>query len=123
MKPIAQKVLETVRDRTRAGYGVNDSNQIEPLKGLAETTKARRRSFKRLSRFTTPEKSNLTMTGDMLRSLRAEVGKGNIKLVFTNTDAANKEEYARAGGRPFATLSQSEVTEIVKFYSDLINKG
>lgn len=118
--PHSKDAAERIKKRTRLGYGVEGGvrgGQRERLGKLSDsyiaTRKKARRSGK-LSSATSPKRSNLTFTGQLLDSLRGMV-KGNKIIVYlkknrddgkTNPQVAG---YVENGGRPFFELTDKEV--------------
>lgn len=68
-----------------------------PAKGLPE-----------LSEFTTPTKSNLTLTGQMLESIKGTRNGTRFTFSFSNSFAAQKARWVTDQGRRFFDLSKSE---------------
>ena len=92
------------------------SKRLKPLK---ESTKKNRRNAARrgkLSGDTSPAKSNLTFSGDMIDSINHKAKKGSVKLKVD-------EIYAKfvAEDRPFMNLSKTQVKETIeKLQDDLV---
>lgn len=124
MDGIASFIERMVRIRTRLGFGVRiDSGEKYKLseKKFAESTiKTRERLKKKgeLSNLTTPKKSNLTMTGQLLDSIKWKIDKLKITLFFdsnrrkdgrnTNNEIANYVSEKR----PFFNLSKQEIEQV-----------
>ena len=125
---ICKFVADMILKRTRLGYGVRDNGEKrEKLKQLAgrpkpykSTIRARELAKEKgqLSSDTTPTRSNLTMTGQMLNAISYKVKKlGGIIFIKDNTRkdgrATNKEiaEYV-SKDRPFFNLSDSEIRQL-----------
>lgn len=115
-------IVKLIVDRTRnKGQGLNsDASRTKKLSKLAESTIKKRRSTK-LHPSTTPERSNLTMTGRLLDSLDFKVKPdpdGVIITIYISDAKAN--EYARyvseeiEPNRPFLGLSSGEYTKVNK---------
>lgn len=118
---------EMVRSHTKKGYGVDKEGAPQKrLKGLSESYKKQRRRLKRqgiLSPDTTPNKSNLTNTGDMLKSLSHRSTR-NTATVFLKGDKEKKKAEKQAKvGRKFMNLSKSERQRIKKIIQEAIHKG
>lgn len=127
MHNIAQAAANDIKLRTRLGSGVSEAGgKKEPLAKLAPSTIASRKSKKRtgkLSSLTTPGKSNLTDTGQMLDSLTGKGvsdGIGRISLAGTRRDGQTNTkvgEYAEDGSstrpkRPFLNLTDLQFKRI-----------
>lgn len=79
MLEIAQVVMQRIKERTRKGFGVRKNNQEYKFPALSlNYIKARRR--RRLSPFTKPTKSNVTLTGRLVASLRYKAKDGNLTI-------------------------------------------
>lgn len=129
LKRLGQYALEIIRDRTRAGFGVPvQGGKQKRLPALSDSYKKRRRGMK-LSPFTKPSKSNLTLSGAMLASLRVSTRKyeviispsGNDAQGVSNQDKANWQEDL---GRIFLRLSKDEMELITLFYqTEILDKN
>lgn len=110
---LAASALDTIRRRTREGYGVaRDGASKQKLKRLsAAYIEHRRRS--RLSSFTSPAKSNLTFTNDLLGSMFVRrQGFADYTISFrgrhrSGISNAKLAEYV-SEERPFMHLSKDE---------------
>lgn len=133
MKKVGEFLIERIRIRTRLGYGVSGNMKPrEKLKPLAETTKDIRKGFKKagkLSEFTTPGRSNLTFTGQMLDNLVVRViSMGKIVIDVTGTrkklkkdDLGTNKEVAQKvtdEGRPFMYLTDKDYKAVINFIRD-----
>lgn len=123
----AMFMINQIRTRTRAGFGVAKSGgAVSRLKGLSGDYRRHRRSLRRrgqLSRLTTPNKSNLTLTGQMLDSIGFDINNLSkiVYLNFTNNFATRKSEYVSAD-RPFFNLSRGDIAEIIRDWNDRIQR-
>ena len=121
MREIGTDAAERIRKRTRLGKGVEvDGGDASPLKALSDQYKKSRKNSRgskglgKLSQFTTPGKSNLTFTGQLLDSIRV-ISQGAASVVIglyggRRGGGTNKE----IGGyvsedRPFLHLSKAEL--------------
>ena len=129
--------VNLVVKRTRLGYGV--SRQFDKKQRLAPLSPGyvkSRKMFEGLSDLTTPKRSNLTRTGQMLDSIRHKV-KGNsveIRPEGRRTDGKLNSDiayYNAIGGknrprRVFMNISELEYKQILRFYrktfGDLLRK-
>lgn len=139
MRSYALEAANMIRVRTRLGYGVASSGgKRERLKPLSESYKKQRagqlgffttesgavvpykpKRKPKISEFTTPGRSNLTFTGQLLDSLQvtsANRGKATIGVQgrragssLTNRDVAR---FVEEQGRPFLNLSDVEIKRV-----------
>lgn len=128
---IGKMTAQSIKTRTRLGKGVETTpGSLVPLKALAPSTKERRTSKKKagkLSSQTTPAKSNLTDTGEMLDSLKYQSTDTEVRIYIDGSDNQKKAKDQAEQGRKFMNLSKSEVAEVVRFLqkkiTDSFNKG
>ncbi|TXH09386.1 MAG: hypothetical protein E6R04_08090 [Spirochaetes bacterium] len=134
MQKIGEFVIEKIRIRTRLGYGASGHlRPREKLKPLAESSKDIRKGFKKageLSEFTSPGRSNLTFTGQMLDSLTVRViSMGKIIIDVTGIrkptkkkdDLRTNKEVAQKvtdEGRPFMYLTDKDYKAVINFVRD-----
>lgn len=122
-KQFGQDIVAQITKRTRLGKGVpGEGGELEPLKGLADSTiQTRKRYQKNLSELTRAKKSNLTATGQMLEDIVFNIKDGGF-LFFFRSRRRNRElsgsrgkttnaEVARyvSEDRPFFNLSRTEL--------------
>lgn len=149
MKLIVKEAEIIIRRRTLLGFGVSSpGGPRSKLDKLSETYKEQRRGkviffrdkdgrvrrvptsskFKsriKLSEKTTPGKSNLTLTGQMLASLRGKVtglGKGIIEPTGSRTEGMTNKQIAtfvQENGRVFMNFSNNEIRQLQIFVEDL----
>lgn len=115
---VANDLSDQIRKRTRLGYGVSsDSTQ----QGLAPLTQGYINQRRRSELFgqTTPAKSNLTRTGELLNAIAA-TGSPGVITVFINDSRStgnignNKlREYVEEK-RPFFALTKSERNNLIR---------
>jgi len=128
---------DLVVKRTRLGYGVKDNFQAKTrLARLSPGYVKKRKMFDSLSSNTSPTRSNLTLTGQMLDSIVSEARNRTIIIKPTGGRSDGKRNvdiarYAEEGGRNrpkriFLRISQLEFKQIVRFYrktfGDLLRK-
>lgn len=131
---LGKLAIDIIVKRTRRGSGVKrDGGAIRRLKPLKKSYVAqRRRLISKLSRFTSPNKSNLTFTGQMLSSIKV------IKTVKTRTgvgsvispkgrrsDGKTNEEVAvfASLSRPFFHLAKKEKRELIEVFEKRFKKA
>ena len=129
--------------RTRLGYGVDvQFGKKTKLKALSPKYKEFRKESPDLSSTTTVGKSNLTLSGQMLDSVKI-IRSQNGRVAFgpTGTRRALKSQfiagleetsnlviagYQELQGRPFNRVSQLEFKQVLRFYrrqfGDLLKK-
>lgn len=143
MRELAKFAIEMIVKRTRLGYGVSKLRGSEStrssgitkvkLKGLSSRYIEYRKKYNKLSNMTTPRKSNLTFTGQLLKSMKIiKIGRGSVVIgpsgsrndgltnEFVGQDVAEK-------GRPFNDLYELEQKKLTRFYrktfGDLLKKN
>lgn len=149
MQKILDEATTIVRRRTLLGFGVPDNGARRvKLKPLSQSYKDQRagkvvfytdklgrvrrvktgagfKSRIKLSDRTTPSKSNLTLSFQMLASLRGIVtglGKGTIKPTGTRSDGmtnAQVAQFVTEQGREFLNLSDNEIKQLEIFIEDI----
>jgi hypothetical protein len=133
---IVPEVVEGIKKRTKLSKGV-DAND-KPLKKLlplqSEKYKAiRKKNKSRLSKDTTPARSNATATGQMLDSITGSQNgtkfsfefKGSRKPDITGRDSGlTNSEVAKyyQEKRPFFYLSKPEKNNLIRKIRDVITK-
>lgn len=148
----ARFARDLIVKRTRLGYGVNKEfaaksklNALDYNNPENPRYKTFRKTFKFLDRSTTtPNKSNLTLTGQMLASVdivdeqrrtistkitlapkgnRWDISESNADISESNADIA---KYNAEKGRTFMNVSELEYRQILRFYrksfADLFRK-
>jgi hypothetical protein len=131
IKKIGGFLIQKIAVRTRLGYGVtNHLDEKSSLKPLSPKYKQFRKDYPYLYGMTTPNKSNLTLTGSMIDSLRIKnIGKNSIRIGPTGTDRngvsnSSKAYWQEKMGRVFLRLSFQEVKQARIFwkrqFSDLL---
>ena len=128
VRQVAEEAKDSVVKRTREGKGVQDTGDApRRLRGLKDKTVKNRRGLKRkgqLSRNTSPRKSNLTASGEMLDDV--EVLKSSRKsatIGFKKEKNRTKATNVQRQGRNFFDLSSDEVEDIVKSIESAIKKS
>lgn len=149
-KKILDEAATIIRRRTLLGFGVEENggarrrlkklsgSYIEQRQGRAVywtgkngkvrrvPTSAKFRSRLRLSTKTTPGKSNLTLSGQLLDSIKATVqgpGRGFIAPDGSRTDGFTNQEIAtfvEEAGREFLNLSNNEIKQLEQFAGDIL---
>ena len=140
MKSIANEAAQDIKRRTRLGYGVEKhAAKRKKLEALSELSVAIRKNQVKIIQFkngeirfvlnksnarrhpnlhseTSPKKSNLTFTGQMLNSIRARTSQGKIEiyLIDKRIDGESNNEIAKKNSiaRPFLNLSNRELQRV-----------
>ena len=127
---IGKKVVKTVKNRTRKGFGVKqNAGKAERLKPLRQPTKKKRRNLKkrgRLSGETTPTTSNLTESGQMLNNIGYRASDKEVVVAPKGRQQQKARQVSK--DRPFMNLSKSEIKELAdlianEFINDIKKKG
>lgn len=123
-RSIAKLAAEIIVRRTRLGRGVKKAGgPSAPLKKLTSKYIEKRKRDQEegtLSANTTPGRSNLTRTSQMLNSIKGEaVSRGQIVIAATGSrkdETATNEDVAGfvSKDRPFMVLSDAEVRQITQ---------
>lgn len=125
---IAEKCRTEIYNRTKSGKGVTDDQSDKAVETKLEklsTGYINQRNKKGVTgEFGSPDKSNLTNTGQMLDGIKYEVNDGKIELSISGarTDGKTNEEiagYVREK-RPFFALTLKEQLRVVKEYEKRI---
>lgn len=118
MLEIGAFAASLVKLRTQLGFGVSSQGSPrEKLKPLSKAYQAQRAKGN-LSEYTSPSKSNLTRTGQLLSSIRVKtVSRNSVTVgpVGIRNDGKDNEqigEYVSEQGRPFNHLSDVEVKRV-----------
>jgi hypothetical protein len=111
---LAESLRIQIVKRTKLGYGVSKSGAPQvKLKTLSEKYKKTRKKNKgKLDSSTKPSKSNLTFTGDMLKSIIYKISRGKIIFKAKNGINANKIKWNEDKGRRFLDLSKAELNSL-----------
>jgi hypothetical protein len=119
MRRLGQLAVDMVRQRTRLGYGVESfGGPQQKLKPLATGTVENRRR-KTLSGDTSPKKSNLTATGELLDSIEFRLSGGKIEVFITGARNQKITEYV-SEERPFFALTKPQVSRLADLIEEAI---
>ncbi len=122
---LATLAIEQMRTRTRLGYGVPDlgaaQQKLAPLQDSTVANRKRAKAKGTLAGQTTPKKSNLTHTGQLLDSIKF-IARGNtIEISIMGERNRSVATFVTEQGRPFFTLSKSEVSRLVDVIQQAID--
>lgn len=144
MLKLGEFTTSLIVKRTRLGYGVTkDLGNKEKLAKLKSTYIVARERFDGLSSMTTPRKSNLTRSGQMLDSMKSKYVKAGTILItptgsrddgLTNAKVAEynatRVTYSNGYTKParvFNRVSAPEFNQLLRFYrktfGDLVKKS
>lgn len=119
--PIATDTAEIIRRRTRLGSGVESTGAAKsPLAKLKQSTiaaRTRKKKQGKLSDKTSPKKSNLTDTSEMLESLQGRAINGLISVAPTGERNKRVAGYAIQGSatrpkRKFLDLGKEDIKQV-----------
>jgi hypothetical protein len=130
LKDVGKFTLDLVVKRTRLGYGVDKNfgkrEKLGPLKDTYIEKRKKSTYDNPLDSTTRPSKSNLTKTGEMLRSMDYTVKEGKIIIEPSDPDNLllaeyNAEAVTYANGytkpaRVFNRVSELEFQQILRMY-------
>jgi hypothetical protein len=118
MTELGKFAADMIRLRTQLGYGVGRAGAPrEPLKPLSESYKQQRKKMQ-LNSNTSPTKSNLTRTGQLLSSHDVKSVSGATVVVGptgSRNDGLTNEQvgtYVADQGRPYNNLSDVEAKRL-----------
>lgn len=129
MKMLGEEAIKIIVKRTRGGFGVKrtgaPSNRLKKL----SPSYIEYRKTQRLDRTTSPGRSNLTFTGQMLRSMRVK-SNSDRKVTWGPNRRRRKGgvtneqvgEYV-SQVRPFNFLSKREITKIAKLLDKILSSN
>jgi len=134
LRELGSFAAELIRKRTRKGFGVaRPGGNRRKLKRLARSTIEYRTRYKKLlSSKTSPRKSNLTFTGQLLDSIKLKVTKGRVTIgprgrrrdIFGRSSRTTNEQVAVfvSKDRPFMSLGKVEQGKLVDFYASTFER-
>lgn len=125
-------MADTVRIRAQLGGSVeNTGEKKRSFKKLSPGYVKQRRKSSELSSLTSPGKSNVTHTGQMIESITGKGKSGGFDITLSgsrNDGLTNKQvaDFVEEGGRPFMNFSNIELKKIARLIEeqlvDEINK-
>lgn len=126
MKKVAKQTAETVKKRTRRGFGVETTGgSSKRLKKLSDGYKKTRRGLSKrgdLSQNTTPAKSNLTKSGEMLDAVKGEGTTRQARIYIDGSRNKKKAQDQVEQGREFMNLNRAEIKDIIDILEDEVNQ-
>lgn len=122
LEEIGDEAVVLIKKRTRAGYGVDSKGSTKQKLKKLSTPYINQRKKKKPSGPTTPSKSNLTSSGDMLDDLTPKSPKqGKVEIGFKDKKSRDKAKYV-SKDRPFNNLSGPELKQMKAFIQKIVNK-
>jgi len=132
MARYAQLGADRIRVRTRLGFGVSSegagTQRLPRIKDGTIKNRQRTKNRGQLSEFTTPGRSNLTETGELLDAIQGSSsadGTADITLAEDRTDGKSNNdivEFLAAKGFEFFHLSNAEIKGIEKEVTETVNE-
>jgi hypothetical protein len=121
---VGEFAVEMIRERVRGkGQGVKSEGvNARRLKPLSPKWIAQRARFAALHPETSPSRSNLTYTGEMLDGLYYVIKKGEVIVSVRRGDAMKKAIFTNEI-RPWANLSKGEITKIRQAVERLVKRN
>lgn len=117
LQRLARMASDIIYKRVKSGKGVNSLSQKDPTKVSLKALSAsyvEQRKKRKLGKFGSPGKSNLTLTGELLESIVFEVTRNGFQLKFPDTQHRQARiaisllsEYVQEE-RPFFALTKDE---------------
>lgn len=122
MRALGTEASRIVKKRTRRGFGVRKTGGNQYRFPSLSVAYIERRKKKRLSKFTSARKSNVTFTGRLLQSVKATtVRKGFVEIGASRVRPGGLKnetlvEYLADMDREFLNLSKGEIVKLRRFY-------
>lgn len=123
-KLFADDVADDIRKRTRLGFGVPENKaskqKLKPLRPLTIKQRLELKKAGELDQRTTPKRSNLTRTGQLLDSIQGTKKKGEIVVEIKegrkgervkNSEIVENQEKQ---GRPFFYITDIEFKKLTR---------
>lgn len=125
MQQLGELAASEVKKRTRIGYGVADQGSPQQkLKPLEKSTIDKRKRTKargELAAETTPARSNLTETGQLLDSIKVRLEGGSV-VVYLDGERNKLVADHVSKQRPFFNLSKTNQKTLLAFIEAELNK-
>lgn len=123
---LGNELKEDIQKRTRLGYGVEEPlGKQSKFKALAESTKKSRKYKKKqgkLSGLSSPAKSNLTETGEMVDDMYVSTKVNLLQLKLKDQKNRDKAQWNEEKGRTFLNVSDSQYKTLIKKIQAAITK-
>ena len=120
LKDKGDDLADDIVKRTKLGLSVDKPEgtpkKLKPLKPQTKTSRRYLKKKGKLSKDTTPAKSNLTQSGDLLDSVHAKVSDKKISVKVSNSE---KDKVKWTGkDRPFLNADKNQIKQIKKDLED-----
>lgn len=129
LRSIGKEMCLMIKERSRKGYGV-DANETPQrrFKALSPSYIEMRSNARGLSFYTSPRKSNITFSGEMLDSLDVvQTVKETVTIAPTGRRPGGEYNSVVARyvseTRPFMYLSKTQSVQLNRFYRKLFGKA
>ena len=126
LNEIGKRTTKQVKDRTRKGFGVEEQlgpkTRLKPLTTKYKKRRAKLRKRGKLSSETSPNKSNLTKSGEMLDSTDYTISRDTVTVAPKGRRNKEKASAQEKAGRTAYNISKSENKELLKFIENEITK-
>lgn len=124
LRIVGEEAKRLIQKRTRLGGSVKTNlGTRSRLKPLSDGYKKQRRNKRSdLDRTTSPARSNLTYTGQMLREIGVKIRNGSIILRFIHPFAKKKAEWVQDAGREFFYISKPEFKQLQNIMRKRVSK-
>ena len=118
MKLLGEDFVKDLKKSLRLGRAAKEFNgSASTIKKLSKPYKDQRRRLKGkglLHNETTPAKSNLTQTGEMIDDINTKARKREVTVGFKSRSSRDKAKWNTDSGRPFMNVSKGQFKRIVR---------
>lgn len=125
MDKIGKELAQTVKTRTRKGFGVDQpGGRSKRLTKLSKPYKKERKGLQsrgKLSSETSPAKSNLTKTGELLDSIKGSGKKNEARIYIDGRNNVKKVRDQAQAGREFMNLNKAEIKDAIDILEKELN--
>lgn len=118
---MAKDLAEQIKIRTRLGMGLSTAGgEPTKLKALSTGYKKQRKN-KILYSETSPSKSNLTLTGEMLNDIVGTSNANGITIDMGSALSKDKLQWNKDNGREFLNISRVQIERITNDLEQTLN--
>lgn len=122
LEKTGKEVAESIKKRTRLGRSVektgNQATKLEPLSAKYKKQRSGLKKKGKLSSQTTPAKSNLTKSGEMVDNIKSKANQNGFEIYIEGRENREKARYVQEK-RPFMNLAKFEIKLIIE---NIINR-